>query len=271
MHYVDDMTTTLRVPGAALHYQIQGTGPTLLIVMGGGGDADAAHDLVDQLAEHFTVVTYDRRGLSRSTLDDPGQHPTIDIHSDDAHRLLAAVTTEPAFVLATSLGALIALDLVARHPDQIRLLVAHEPPAAHLLPASEQAAIKAVQRTIEQGSRGREWAQAMQRIGVDHTDREPGVVIAEPTPQQLANSEFFRARDAVAAHRYQLDLDRLRPAASLIVAAGGEKSRTAFPYRCARTLADRLGSAFVEFPGDHAGFATQPKAFAVALTDVFGV
>jgi pimeloyl-ACP methyl ester carboxylesterase len=240
------------------------------MVMGGGGDADAGDGLVDHLARHYTVVTYDRRGLSRSTLDDPDQHPTVDTHSDDAHRLLAEVTDEPAFVLGTSLGALIALDLVSRHPDQARLLVAHEPPARQVLPEAEQAQAVRIQEVIERGSRGREWEQVMRRIGVDHTDREPGVVIPEPTAQQVANSEFFRTRDAVAAHRYRLDVDRLRVAASRIVTAGGEESRDAFPHRCARALADLLGTRFAEFPGGHAGFATRPEAFAAALRNILG-
>lgn len=263
-------TETLRVPDATLYYQTQGAGPVLLIVMGGGGDADAADGLARHLADGYTVVTYDRRGLSRSRLDDPDQHPTIPVHSDDAHRLLEAVTTQPAFVLGTSLGALIALDLTTRHPDQVRLLVAHEPPARHLLPEAGQAQAERIQQLIEQGSRGREWTQVMHHIAVDHNDREPGVEVPSPSAQTIANSEFFRTRDAVAAHRYQLDIDRLRPAATRIVAAGGEKSRDAFPHRCARALADRLGTRFVEFPGDHAGFATRPKAFAATLASILG-
>jgi pimeloyl-ACP methyl ester carboxylesterase len=63
MLYGRGMTTnaTLRVPGAALHYQMRGSGSVLLIVMGGGGDADAGRGIAVRLAERFTVVTYDRR------------------------------------------------------------------------------------------------------------------------------------------------------------------------------------------------------------------
>ncbi|MEV4175383.1 hypothetical protein [Nonomuraea sp. NPDC049709] len=50
---------------------MRGNGPTLLISQSGEGDAGRSVDLVDQLADAYTVITYDRRGLSRSTLDDP--------------------------------------------------------------------------------------------------------------------------------------------------------------------------------------------------------
>src|SRR5262245_27172400 len=101
--------TYLNVSGATLHYQVQGEGPVLLIVMGGAGDADAAAGIAERLSAHYTVVTYDRRGLSRSTLNDPGEPMSIQQHSADAHHVLAAVTAEPAFVLGFSLGSLIAL------------------------------------------------------------------------------------------------------------------------------------------------------------------
>jgi pimeloyl-ACP methyl ester carboxylesterase len=59
---------------------------------------------------------------------------SIEAHAEDAHLLLAELTVEPAYVFGSSLGALIGLVLVATHPDQVRLLVAHEAAVAQLLP-----------------------------------------------------------------------------------------------------------------------------------------
>lgn len=266
--YYGWVMTTLKVPGATLHYQVQGDGPVLLIVMGGSGDADAASGIVGHLASRYRVVTYDRRGLSRSTLDEPSEPMSIEQHSDDARSVLAAVTSEPAFVFGSSLGALIALDLVARHPEHVRLLVAHEPPVPALLPEAERAEAKRFQRIMENGPGSPEWTELMRVIAVDHTDVEDGVTIPRPGPRHLANATFFRERDAPVAHRYQLDLDALKTVADRIVAAGGEKSRAAFPHRSTRVLADRLGTTFVEFPGDHTGYTTRPRAFAERLTQV---
>src|SRR5215211_2630031 len=82
-------TGTLPVPGATLFYEVRGAGPLLLISQSGEGDANRSADLVDHLAADHTVVTYDRRGLSRSTLTDPTRPGTLADHADDAHRLLA--------------------------------------------------------------------------------------------------------------------------------------------------------------------------------------
>jgi pimeloyl-ACP methyl ester carboxylesterase len=108
----------------------------LLIHQGGAGNADGAEDLANQLAGAFTVVTYDRRGLSRSTPIHAERYE-IAAHGDDAAQLITALADEPAFVFG-SIGALIGLELVAHHGAHVRTLVAHEPPVFRLLEGVEQ-------------------------------------------------------------------------------------------------------------------------------------
>src|SRR5262245_53234179 len=129
---------SLRVDGATLFYRVRGSGPLLLILPGGDGDADTVDALRSELIDHYTVITYDRRGMSRSKIDAPGVSLTLATHSDDTHRLLAALTNQAIFVFGSSIGALIGLDLVARHPEQVAIFVAHEPPAFELLPDEER-------------------------------------------------------------------------------------------------------------------------------------
>lgn len=124
---------TLRVAGASLSYEVRGSGPLLLLIVGGGGAGDW-NGFFRYLTAAYTVVTYDRRGAWRSPLDAPVDGIPLETHSDDAPRLLTDLSAEPAYVCGTSAGALIGLELVARHAAQVRLLVAHEPPAHYLLP-----------------------------------------------------------------------------------------------------------------------------------------
>lgn len=128
----------LEVPGAMLYYEMRGSGPVLLMIHGGNGDAES-YPIADRLSDRYTVVTYDRRGHSRSRLEDPNEKYRVSAHSDDASRLLAALTDEPAYVFGCSSGAVIGLDLAVRHPEQIRMLVAHEPPIPQLLAGSDRA------------------------------------------------------------------------------------------------------------------------------------
>src|SRR6202035_1805413 len=123
-------TEILKVPGASIYYEVRGSGPVLLMMPGGPADAGAFRRIAGYLEPGYTVVTYDPRGLSHSPLDTPvNDERIVQIFADDAHRLPAATTAEPAFVFGSSGGAVIALELVARHSDQVRTLVPHEPPA----------------------------------------------------------------------------------------------------------------------------------------------
>lgn len=123
--------STLRVPGGRPHYEVRCSGPALLMVHGGNGDAGLFSAVADLLADDHAVITYDRRGFSRSTLDGPFPASWNDTHADDARRPLETVAGGPAGVFGSSAGAVVGLALVSRHPG----LVAHEPPLAEVLPA----------------------------------------------------------------------------------------------------------------------------------------
>ena len=189
----------LRVPGATLYYKVQGTGPLLLMLQGGDGDADATDALAAHLVERYTLLSYERRGLSRSPLDDPSAAPDLSTHGDDASRLLQAVTDEPAMLFGASFGALLGLELVSRHPEQVRLLVAHEPPATELLPEHDRERAVRGQEEVEQLYRREGIAAALRKFvaitGIDHDDREPDVDLAGPKPERIANLDFFLAND----------------------------------------------------------------------------
>src|SRR4029079_11144859 len=135
-------THTLDVPGAVLHYDVrdpsQASSEPVLLIIGSPMGADG----FTTLAGHFTdrtVVTYDPRSAGRSKRTDGASETTPDEHADDLHRLISALDAGPVDIFASSGGAVNALALVARHPEQVRTLVAHEPPLLTLLPDSEAA------------------------------------------------------------------------------------------------------------------------------------
>jgi pimeloyl-ACP methyl ester carboxylesterase len=261
---------TLDVPGAVLRYQLRGTGPGLLISQSGEGDADRSTDLVDQLADSYTVLTYDRRGLSGSRLERPA---TMADHADDVHRLLAALTDEPVLMLGCSLGAVIGMHVVLRHAGQIGTLVAHEPIAPRLLPDADRSRhhdeLIALQDLYLREGLAATIPVIARTLGIDTSDTEPGLTKFPMDAGRIANFDYFIRHDFTAAVRDDLDFAELKNVSARIVPAAGRTTpRTVFDYRCADTLAELVGQELVEFPGGHNGNLSHPRAYAARLREV---
>src|SRR6516162_3872959 len=127
----------LDVPGARLYYEQRGTGP-LLLMIGSPMDSTGFAGLASALADRYTTVTYDPRGIGDSSREDTDRDVTPQQQAEDVHRLLSALGGGPADVFGSSGGAVVGLALVTAHPGDVRTLVAHEPPVIELLPDRDQ-------------------------------------------------------------------------------------------------------------------------------------
>lgn len=260
-------------PGARLYYKAIGAGPPLLLLPGGDGDADVFDFASSHLARHFRVVTHDRRGLSRSTLEGEVHEISIERHADDAAAVLAAQGQTPAYVFGGSIGALIGLELAARYPALVGQLVAFEPPAPELLSGETREQAIAARLSVQDAFRAGEVAAAMQRYAqitrVNPADCEPDLPPPVPSPRRAGNLQFFLAHDSPAVTRYRVNISSLRRSGTPIIAAAGRNSGDAWPRQAAEALAAQLGCPLVELPGDHAGFVRHPRALADTLRAVF--
>jgi len=266
----------LGVPGASLYYEVRGSGPVLLMMPGGPADARVFQHIAEALASDYTVVTYDPRGLSHSTLDAPVEDERIvQIFADDVHRLLAVTAKDPAYVFGSSGGALIGLELAARHPEQVRTFVSHEPPATALLPdpARERAAMAEIVETFRTAGIG----PAMQKFMVQTRirSRPPPPPAGEPTPemregmaQMKRNMDFWLGHYFLAIAAYEPDFNALKAGPTRIVPGVGEESRGELAHEGGLALAEWLGTQAVVFPGAHGGFESHAPEFAVKLREV---
>jgi pimeloyl-ACP methyl ester carboxylesterase len=271
------MEKTLKVPGANLYYEVRGTGPVLLLIAGGPADASVFAGVADVLAGRYTVVTYDPRGNSRSRLDGPPEDWQADVHGDDAARLIEAMDSGAAYVFGNSGGALVGLNLAARHPKRVRMLVAHEPPATELLPdaAAQRTRTQEVYDIYRTQGVGPAMQKFMTMAGLKGGP-PPQAAGSKPSPEMMEsmarmgrNAELFLAHGIRQISAVVPDITTLRKGPPHIVVAGGDESDSQLAYRTAVALADRLGTTIVQFPGDHGGFMMQPAAFAAKLQEVF--
>ncbi|MER0448504.1 alpha/beta fold hydrolase [Streptomyces sp. Edi4] len=267
---------TLKVPGATLRYEVRGSGPVLLLIVGGGGDAGILEPVADALADRYTVVTYDPRGHSRSPLDGPDEDQCVATQADDARRLLDRVAPDgaPAYVFGTSSGAIVAVDLLIRHPERLARVVAHEPVLVSLLPdaAEQHAFFSHVVATFHREGEGAAMAEMSAGCGEERGEKpdlsglSPGMLATFARVRE--NSEFFLGRvlgqfSAHVPHGEQLDAH-----ADKLVPAAGWASYGLRLYRPAAALAERYGVALGEFPGGHVGVVTHPDEFALKLDEL---
>jgi pimeloyl-ACP methyl ester carboxylesterase len=280
-------THTLEVPGAVLTYDVRAnestTAPVLLLIgspMGASGFGTLAGHFTDR-----TVVTYDPRGVERSQKADPASESTPDQHADDLHRLISTLDTGPVDILASSGGAVNALALVARHPEQVRILVAHEPPAAQVLPDREPALAAAadVHDTYVRQGMGPGMAKFIALVShkgpipTDYLDRpapDPAM-FGLPTEDDGSRTDPLLGQNMISCTHYEFDFDALRAASSRIVIGVGAESDGTMACRAGLAVAERLGTAPVTFPSDHGGFLGgeygqmgDPDGFAAKLREV---
>ena len=280
-------THTFDAPGAVLHYDVRAndasTLPVLLII----GSPMGAMGFVT-LAGHFTdrrVVTYDPRGAGRSPRTDGASQTTVEEHADDLDRLISALDAGPVDLFASSGGAVNALALVARHPEQVRTLVAHEPPAMAELPDAQTvvAACVDMHETYQRSGFGPAMAKFIALVS--HQGPLPADYLDRPAPDPAAfglpaEDDGSRADPLVGLNmiplsHYRLDFGALRAAPTRVILAVGEESAQMVAGRGGVAVAERLGTAPVTFPGGHDGFLGgeyggmgKPDAFAATLRTV---
>jgi pimeloyl-ACP methyl ester carboxylesterase len=278
-------TRTLDAPGATITYDVRGelgTGVPLLLI---GSPMDAVG--VTSLAAHFTdrpVITYDPRGTARSTRTDGHGEITPDDHAGDLRRVVDAVGGGPVDVLASSGGAVNALAWVARHGEQVRTLVAHEPPLLRLVAdsAAQLAAVQDMYETYQRDGLGPAMAKFIMLVsheGLMPDDfRFPPVDPAQfglPTEDDGDRGDALLGQNLRACTGYRIDVEALKAASTRIVLARGATSGQTVAARGADAAAAALGSEPVVFPGDHSGFLGgeygqqgEPDAFAARLREV---
>ena len=286
-------TNTLSLPDVDLVYDVEGPVPPvdgrpLLFMIGQPMCADGFAHLAAQFPDR-TVVTYDPRGLGRSSVRRDGrddQRPedqAADLHALKEHLAGGG----PVDVFGSSGGAVAGLAWTALFPDDIATLVAHEPPSTWLLPDAEAAAraFGAVRGAYQAGGQGRGMAQFIAltswhgEFGDAYFEQPPAdpAMFGMPSDDDGTRDDPLLSERSATVTTYRYDLDRISDAGTRVVVGVAEESGDAFTGRTARALAARLGDEAVVFPSHHGGFvgggpenpdAGKPEEFGATLRKV---
>lgn len=256
--------TVLEVPGADLNYETHGSGPLLVMVPGASGVADTFRAVATHLAAHYTVVLYDRRGFSRSTLDGPQDYTRrLQTDADDVRRLIEHLGDAPATVFGASSGAIVVLDVLTRYPEVVDTLVPFEPPAVLQLPDGQKWVdfFHDVYDMYKQAGIGPAMQKFRERAFPD-TDRQ---AMAQ-APKNEANAIYWFEHELRQYPPVELNLEALTGHAARILLAVGREARGYPAHEVNVALGRKLGCDVVELPGGHVGAIAHPAEFAHELT-----
>lgn len=280
------MIYSVDTTAVTLHVERVGEGPVIMLVPGGGGDAAMYRDLIAELAKQASVITYDRRGNSRSPLKN-GTGAGLDEQAADVVAILDDAEVEQAFVFGSSAGALVTLNLLTSYADRIAAAVVHEPPVIQVLPdaAEREAYFDDLGRIAERegplpamlkfaaGTMDRPTRLFDARIG-----RTVGAAAinfaARLTPRNEMNRLFGNADNLMRSEmpafvRYQPDLEGLRNTKPRWAFGVGVESEGRYYSRPARQLSAEVGVPCLEFPGGHLGYQRHAELFAGKLQEFF--
>lgn len=286
---VEINTSTLETPGATIAYDVRGPLPPAdgrppLLLIGQPMDATGFATLASYFPDR-TVVTYDPRGLGRSTRSDGRIDNDPQQHADDLHGLVSALGAGPVEIFGSSGGAVDGLALGETHPEDIRVLVAHEPPLTHLLPDAD--AVRRAEQDVSRTYQEAGFAHGMARfIAMTSWEGEfTEEFFNRPAPDPLAfglPAEDDGSRDdpllsgeSDSVVAWTPDFEALAATEVRLVIAAGEESARQVTGRSAAAVAQQLGLPLTMFPSHHGGFMGpelgwpgQPEAFATRLREI---
>ncbi len=252
---------TITANGAELYYEVRGDGPSLFLIHGAGGDCGTVGRLAESLAPDFTVIAYDRRGLSRSPRPTDWQQTSIEEQADDAVGLLRELRVAPAAVVGHSLGALIALELLLRHPDLVRRASLLDPgPLDSAIPNRQQkmALPEAVRAAMVNGRSEAGFEALLRSLHIwDALD---------PVAQKraLGNAEVFFSHERPLLQTYRPDEGLLSANRVPVQVAAGEETPPVF-REMAEWLASRLSVRVEGVPGGHGSCIEHPEGVAEVI------
>jgi pimeloyl-ACP methyl ester carboxylesterase len=250
--------------GAELYCERRGSGPLLLLITGGMGDAGFYSSAADILANEFTVLNYDRRCNSRST-GDRSIDMTMVQQAGDAAAIIKAMGEDKAIIFGSSGGGIIGLELAAANPNMIDFLIVHEPPVIEFLPVADADKWRSFHHDIYMKNLREGWQRALPDF-VATLIGAPDIPFPPDLDERVSNNmDFFFRHEYKVFIQYIPNVKQIRENKVNIVTAIGRDSDDSQYVQATRALTSRLHCKCIVFPGQHDLSFYMPQEFANAI------
>jgi pimeloyl-ACP methyl ester carboxylesterase len=243
------------VNGASLYYERQGSGPPVLFIAGSTGDAGNFSRTADLLADEFTVVTYDRRGNSRSVRPPGWTATSVAEQADDAAALIQKLDIAPVAVFGASAGGPITLDLMLRHRELVSAGIIQEPSIFSLLP-DPTAALASRRAIIEEALKTRGPRGAVEGLMRYLNDDSVGTVIpTDILERMLGNADTILTIEGPGFASWRLPIEDLKDLGIPIVLLIASDTLPAYK-EITHLLAEQLSIEPITVPGPPAFYSS---------------
>ena len=255
--------------GTTLYYEVRGQGPPFLMIPGTPGYSAHYVPVAEWLADEFTVVTYDRRGTTRSPRPQGWVRTSVREQADDAAALLESLELAPAAAFGLSSGGVVLIELVLRRPELLTGAVFHESGPSEMTSDPEAAGAfvgAAVDEGMARGGRPAALEAFLRCMCGDEVIDSMG---PEELGRYLGNADLLFDVE-FAGEGFVPTREALRQVRLPCVVTAGADNRPPdaplhFCYEGAQWLADGLGVPVTEVPGAHVPQASHPEPFAAVL------
>ena len=261
MNTTTDPTTTT----PDLYFEARGAGSPILLIPGTPGDGGQFDAVAADLSSDHLVITYDRRGTSRSAAPQSWSQTSVAEQADDAANLLSRVGVGPAVVFGTSNGAAIALELALRHPSRVAGIMLHEMPLLSVLedPEPVASAMGTVIGTGMDAGGPRAALEAFLRFAFG--DPVVNGWPAEFQARVFSNAEMVFSVEMPAFQSYRPDEAALARCAAEVAVVVGREQQLPFFSEVAQWLARHLNATVSATPGAHGPQFSSPHELAMRL------
>jgi pimeloyl-ACP methyl ester carboxylesterase len=247
--------------GTELHYEVTGSGPPILLIMGATGEGAVFDELAGLLAAEFTVVTYDRRGNGRSAPPADWDTTSPEEQADDAAALLRALDLAPAAVFGTSSGGIFALATLLRHPQVVRAAVLHEPAFFALVDDPTAARIKVTEVIAPAMDAGGPTAAFQSFLRFAAGDATWERLDANVRERMLGSAGTYFSKEIGSFDTYLPDDQAVADIAAPVHLLVAQDSHPEFGQAAGR-LAARLELEVTSVSGGHFGYVDHPQELA---------
>ena len=268
---------TLQLRGVDLYFETIGSGPLLLLITGADGRGSVWKPLAQELSARYTVTCYDRRGFSNSIITGAQDYSDrLGTDADDAASLIAHLSPDAgATVVGNSSGAIVALNLLLKHPSKVLQLLCHEPPAFGALPPQHRAMGQGMVEHIYDVYTKAGPIAAMEAFTGGLAVNEEGALMRSlmhpgHSHEIRANTQFWFQFELRQYPTSDIDIHGLVALKEKFVPAAGIESGDEVGVAPIAGIAQAMGKDILRLPGGHLGFMSDPKAWASGLLQRIG-